>query len=190
MRRHLALLLMAMLLTGPVLCDAAAADTAAQESAARLDRLFTALRTAPDEQAAGQIETRIRQIWAEQATPATALLMTRGQRDLSSDAAAAVADFDAALDLQPDYAAGYTARAVARAATGDMAGAVRDVETALHYDLRHFTALQALSRIAEQQNNWKGALAAWRKLLEIDPRTPGGQERLTKLKRRAEGEAT
>jgi tetratricopeptide (TPR) repeat protein len=190
MRPQRRLVLMAMLLACPVLARPAWAESAVQERAAQLDRLFAALRSAPDEQAAGQIETRIRQIWAAQATPATALLMARGQRDLGSDPGAAVADFDAVLDLQPDYAEGYTSRAVARAASGDAAGALRDVETALHYDPRHFTALQALSRIAEQQNNWKGALAAWRKLLEFDPRTPGAQDRLTKLKRRAEGEAT
>ena len=54
----------------------------------------------------------------------------------------------------------------------------------------NFVALQTLSHIAEAQADWKGALAAWQKVLELDPRTPDGQERLQMLRRRALGEST
>jgi tetratricopeptide (TPR) repeat protein len=169
----------------------AGAQGRAQERADQLDRLFKALRAAPSEQAAGMLETRIRQLWVEEATPAAALLMARGDRDLHNDAGdEAVADFDAVLDLQPDYAEGYTHRAIARAANGDTTGAVRDVEAALQRDPRHFPALETLSHIAEQQGNWAGALAAWQKALDIDPLTEGGLDRLEKLQKKVDGEAT
>ena len=51
-------------------------------------------------------------------------------------------------------------------------------------------ALQALSRIAERQGNWHGALEAWQHALDIDPRTPGGLDRLDKLQKKVDGEAT
>jgi len=74
----------------------AGAQGRAQERADQLDRLFKALRAAPSEQAAGMLETRIRQLWVEEATPAAALLMARGDRDLHNYAGdEAVADFDA-----------------------------------------------------------------------------------------------
>ena len=57
-------------------------------------------------------------------------------------------------------------------------------------DPRNFAALQALSRIAEQQGNWQGALDAWQKALDLDPRMPGGADRLQMLIRKVEGEAT
>ena len=43
--------------------------------------------------------------------------------------------------------------------------------------------------LAEARGDWKGALVAWQKLLELDPQTPGGQTRLRDLKRRALGRA-
>jgi tetratricopeptide (TPR) repeat protein len=164
------------------------ADAARQ---AQLDHLFTALRSAPDEGTAGMIEARIRRLWAEQPSPAAALLMARADRELHGDAEGdAIADYDAVLDLEPDYAEGYTHRAVARAAAGDPRGAIADIEQALAHDKRDFAALEALSRIAEQQGNWQGALDAWKKALEIDPRMPGGAARRDMLRKKVEGEAT
>lgn len=182
----------ALLLAAGVLAALpAAAESRTQATQAQLDRLFAALRAAPDETAAGRLEARIRQLWLRQATPAVALLLARGDRDMENDAIAeAITDFDAVLDLAPDFAEGYDRRAVARANAGDYAGAVRDIEAALRHDPRNFAALHTLSRIAELQGNWKGALDAWRKSLDIDPRTPGGAARLEMLRKKVEGEAT
>lgn len=179
-------LLCAGVLAGPVL-----ADSPAQLRQQQLDRLFTALKSAPDETTAGMIETRIRSLWLAQASPAAALLVARGERELHDDAAdAAIADFDAVLDLEPDFAEGYELRARARAAAGDVAGAVRDIEAVLQRDPRNFSALESLSRIAGERGNWQGALDAWQKALDLDPRMPGGVERLEMLQKKVEGEAT
>ncbi len=186
MRRLLLLSLFGtVLLAGPALADPQA--RARQE---QLDRLFKALRAAPDEGTAAMIEGRIRHLWLGEASPAAALLMARGDREIADAASEAVADFSAVLDLEPDFSEGYNHRAVARAAEGDYAGAVRDIEEALRRDPRNFSALQGLSRIAEQQGNWRGALEAWQKALDIDPRTPGGIARLEMLQRKVEGEST
>ena len=188
MFRHLTV---AVLLAAVPLVAPARAETRAQERQVQLDRMFKALRAAPDENTAAMIEGRIRALWLEQATPAVALLMARGDRDIANDASAdAIEDFTAVLDLQPDFAEGYDHRAVARATAGDYAGAVRDIEQALQHDPRNFAALQGLSRIAEEQGNWQGALAAWQKAIDIDPRTPGGIDRLEMLQKKVEGEAT
>ncbi|MBN9509991.1 MAG: tetratricopeptide repeat protein [Alphaproteobacteria bacterium] len=174
-----------------VLAVPAHAETAAEARQAELDRLFKALKAAPDEITAAAIEGRIRTLWKQQATGAVALLMSRGERDLGNRAGTdALADFDAALELQPDLSEGYNHRAAARMELGDYAGAVRDIQAALAYDPRNFSALQGLSHIAERQGNWKGALEAWQHALDIDPRTPGGIERLEMLQKKVEGEAT
>jgi tetratricopeptide (TPR) repeat protein len=175
-----------MLATAP-----ARADQKADAHKAELDRLFKALAAAPDETAAGMLETRIRSLWVNEASPAAVLLLGRGEREMHADADAdAVQDFDAVLALEPAYAEGYNHRAAAKAAAGDYAGAIRDIEAALKLDPRHFPALQGLSHIAEQQGNWRGALDAWQRALDIDPRTPGGIDRLDMLQKKVEGEAT
>jgi tetratricopeptide (TPR) repeat protein len=187
MRKALPLaLLCAVLLAGPAI-----GETRAQVQQAQLDRLFKALRAAPDEGVAAMIEGQIRRLWLKQASPAAALLMARGDRDVANNAEReAIAVSDAVLELEPDFSEGYTHRAAARAAAGDYAGAVRDIEQALQHDPRNFSALQGLSHIAEQQGNWQGALDAWQKALDLDPRMPGGIERLEMLQKKLEGEAT
>jgi tetratricopeptide (TPR) repeat protein len=178
--------MVALLLAGP-----AWADQKPDASHAQLDKLFKALRAAPDVSTATMLEGRIRAIWVQEGSPATTLLMARGERDLQNNANdQALEDFDAALALEPNYAEGFNHRAVARAALGDYAGAIRDIEETLKREPRHFSALEGLSRIAEQQHNWKGALEAWQKALDIDPLTPGGLDRLDMLQKKVDGEAT
>ena len=156
-----------------------------------MDGLLSALRVAPTDEAAAALEAQIRTQWAEAATPALRLLLSRGARELSENASNdAVDSFDAALDLDPDLLEGWRGRAQARRQLGDYNGAVRDIQELLKREPRSFVALQDLSRIAESRGDWKGALAAWQKLLGMDPRTAGAQTRLRDLRRRALGEET
>jgi tetratricopeptide (TPR) repeat protein len=158
---------------------------------AALDKLMGALKTAPTEEAAAPIEAHVRQLWLEQGSPAVTLLMSRGLRDLKAGAhEEAIADFSDAIALDPAMAEAWHQRAVARYEQGDTLGAIRDIEETLKREPRHFKAFETLSRIAENRKDWKGAYAAWQKVLEIDPKTPGGEQRLKDLKRRALGEQT
>ena len=158
---------------------------------AALDGLLTALRAAPTEEAAGALEAQLRAKWLDAASPALRLLLARGARELNEGSAGdAVDSFDAALDLDPDLLEAWRGRAQARARLGDATGAVRDIQELLRREPRSFAALQDLSRMAEARSDWRGALAAHQKLLEVDPHTPGGQARLRDLRRRALGDDT
>jgi tetratricopeptide (TPR) repeat protein len=154
-----------------------------------LDQLFAALKAAPTEDAAGAVEARILDAWAQQATPAVRLLLARGLRDLGQNAVSGAYDsFDGAIALQPGVAEAWHGRAMARFHLGDAVGAVADMQQALQREPRDFSALSDLSRVAEGQGNWKGALAAWQKVLEIAPHTPGAAGRLRDLERKANGQ--
>jgi tetratricopeptide (TPR) repeat protein len=159
------------------------------ERRAMLDRLLGALQAAPSEQEAAPLEEKIRQMWLTAGTPAVTLLMSRGVRELKADANTdAIDDFSAAITLDPSVAEAYHQRAIARFSAGDAPGAVADIQAALQHEPRDFAALQTLSAIAEARKDWKGAYGAWQKVMELDPKTPGGEERLKDLKRRALGE--
>jgi tetratricopeptide (TPR) repeat protein len=167
----------------------AAADN--NERKVALDRLLAALQAAPTEQDAALLEAHITEMWLHAGTPAVSLLMSRGMRDLKAGASQdALEDFNSALALDPNLAEAYHRRAIARYALGDVNGAIRDIEETLRREPREFAALQTLSHIAEERRDWKGAYAAWKKALEIDPKTAGGEERLHELHRRAFGEET
>ena len=176
-----------LLLAAPAFAQAPAQPTREQT----LDRLLGLLKIAPDEQTAGAVERSIQSQWLAQATPATKLLLLHGFNELTENQPnEALDDFDAALDLQPDLQEGWHGRAMARAQLGDTAGATRDIAEVLSHEPRQFAALQDLSRIAEQQKNYKGAYEAWQRALELDPKTPGGADRLKDLKTKAFGENT
>ena len=184
----LALLLLSVPAVAPGVSPAGAQVPPTDRQAA-LDRMLDALKAAPSEADAAPLEARITEMLMQQGSPAVTLLMSRGLRELKSDAPGdAVEDLGAAITLDPNFAEAWHQRAIARFATGDALGAIADLQQTLQLQPRDFGAFRTLSSIAESREDWKGAYAAWQKLLELDPKTPGGQERLKDLRRHALGE--
>jgi tetratricopeptide (TPR) repeat protein len=160
-----------------------------QEKRAALDKMLDSLRTAPNEQIASTLEGKISQTWLESSTPAVTLLMSRGLREANANAPEeAVAAFSDAIVLDPTLAEAWHQRAIARFRSGDTVGAVRDLRETLKLEPRHFGAWRTLERIAERREDWKAAYDAWQHVLDIDPRTPNGEDRLKDLKRKAFGD--
>ncbi|MEJ0020910.1 MAG: tetratricopeptide repeat protein [Acetobacteraceae bacterium] len=185
----LAALLAASLPAAAPQAVAQSAGAPAAERRAALDKLLGALKSAPSEEIAGPLEQQIRQLWLNSGTPAVTLLMSRGLRELKADAHNdAIEDFTAAITLDPTMAEAYHQRAIARYSAGDTPGAIADIQAAVQQEPRNFAAFETLTSIAEARKDWKGAYDAFQKVLEIDPKRPGGQDRLKDLRRRALGE--
>jgi predicted Zn-dependent protease len=166
----------------------ASAQTTPDKRAA-LDKMLDALHTAPTEQIASALEDRIRQMWLHASTPAVTLLMSRGLRQSNADAADdATSVFSDAIVLDPAMAEAWHQRAIARYKAGDAIGAVRDLRETLRLEPRHFGAWQTLETIAAEREDWKAAYDAWQHVMDIDPRTPHGEDRLKDLKRKAFGD--
>jgi tetratricopeptide (TPR) repeat protein len=183
------LLLLIMLLPAALPAVGQTGNNAANERRAAVDKLLGTLKTAPSEEIAGPLEQQIRQLWLNAGTPSVTLLMSRGLREMKADAnQEAIEDFTAAITLDPTLAEGYHQRAIARFAAGDTLGAIADIQATLQREPRSFPAWQTLSAIAEARKDWKGAYQAWQKMLEIDPKSPGAQDRLKDLRRHALGE--
>jgi predicted Zn-dependent protease len=156
---------------------------------AALDKMLDALHTAPTEDVASALEGKIRQMWAQASTPAVTLLMSRGLRSTNANAAGdAVSAFSDAIVLDPTLAEAWHQRAIARFKAGDAAGAVQDLRETLRLEPRHFAAWETLEAIAAEREDWKAAYDAWQHVMDIDPRTPHGDDRLKDLKRKAFGD--
>jgi len=169
----------------------AAGGQAAGDKQATLDRMLDALKAAPDEQTASLLEERLLHTWIEAGTPAVTLLMSRGLRLLQAGQDDdAVESFTDAITLAPDVVEAWHQRAIARYHAGDVTDAIRDLQETVTREPRDFAAFHTLADIATAREDWKGAYAAWQKVMELDPKTPGGDERLRLLKRRAVGEDT
>jgi tetratricopeptide (TPR) repeat protein len=173
-----------LLLTTPVL-----AATPQARKQAEINQVLDALKAAPNEEAAGVLEDHLTEMWVNAGTPAVTLLMSRGLRELKAgDNKDAIEDFNDAVTLQPELAEGYRQLAMARYAAGDTQGAIEDLALAVQHEPRDFLAYRTLTDIFESQQNWKGAYDAWQKVLAIDPKTPGAQERLKHLQQAAFGQ--
>jgi tetratricopeptide (TPR) repeat protein len=172
------------------LCAAAQAQTPADRRAS-IDHLLDALKAAPDEQTAAALEGQLEQTWLRAGYTAVTLLMSRGVRSLEAgETDEAVDSFSDAITLQPDAGEAWHQRALARYHAGDINGAIHDLEETVRLEPRDFSAFRTLTDIAAAREDWKGAYAAWQKVMELDPKTPGGEERLRLLKRKAVGEET
>ena len=156
---------------------------------AEMDRLFEALRDAPDAAGAALVEQRIRQVWAEAASPAAVLLLRRGVRNMAARTPdEALEDFDAAIILSPTAAEAWHLRAQAYASMGDAGAAARDLQEALRLEPRHFGALMTLAALQEERGDFEGALRSVDAVLALNPKMQGGEERRRELRRRAFGE--
>ena len=164
-----------------VLLGAAGPDKAAP--------LFAALKSSPTSQQSQALEIQIALYWRSQITPAVQMLLEQASKAIAhQDTANAIADLDAALDLQPEQADLWRLHAEARFANGDEAGALADLAQALSREPRCFPALADLSRFAEAKDDYPQALAAWQRFLDIDPKAPNGATRLDALQRKVSGQ--
>jgi tetratricopeptide (TPR) repeat protein len=179
------------LLLGGLLTAAAPALAQTASPQPKLPALLSALQKAPSAADAAMLEVQIEQVWLNAGTASVTLLMSRALRELKAgEDKDAIEDFGAAIDLQPELPEPWAQRALARYHMGDVTGAVKDLQEALQREPRHFPSLRLLSIIAENRGDWQGAYDAWKKLMDIDPRTAGGEERLKQLRIHALGEET
>lgn len=182
-------LVLAAFLAGPLAAGAQTPQPRPDPRRVEMDRLFEALRDAPDEAGGALVEGRIRALWGEAASPAAVLLLRRGVRNMQANAPdEALEDFDAALVLSPAAAEAWHLRAQAHAALGDAAAAARDLQETLRLEPRHFGALMTLSVLQEERGDPEGALRSVDAALALHPRMRGGEQRRIELRRKAFGE--
>ncbi|MEM6679796.1 MAG: tetratricopeptide repeat protein [Pseudomonadota bacterium] len=153
----------------------------AEARAAQLDSLFEQLARAenPDWPV---IQGQIWRVWRRSGSPSMDLLLARGLEAMEAE------DFDTALlhlddlvRLAPDFAEGWNQRATLHFLMQNYGLAMRDIETTLILEPRHFGALAGLGIILDRTGYDKGALAAYRRVLELHPNMPGAQRGVEKL---------
>ena len=152
--------------------------------------LLDALAHAPDTASAAQLEHRITQSWHDAATDAVQVLEDQALLAVHlGQPKEALADCDAALQLQPELADLWRRRGEVRFVLGDEPGAAADLAQALAREKREFPALAALSRLEQARGHDREALEVWQRFLEVDPKSPGGEARLKALRTKVEGQA-
>ncbi|HEY7244171.1 MAG TPA: tetratricopeptide repeat protein [Xanthobacteraceae bacterium] len=158
------------------------------DRAQNLDRLFEALKVAPDEESAKYVEGRIWAIWLASPSDTANLLMSRVKIAVDAE------DYDLALKLlntiievKPDFVEAWNRRATVYYAKKDFGRALADIREVLAREPRHFGALAGLGIILQDIGDDKHALEAFRRALAIHPHLERVPEMVKKLSDKVDG---
>ena len=140
------------------------------DRAQNLDRLFEALKLAPDEESAKFVENRIWAIWMASASDTANLLMGRVKTAVDAqDLDLAIKLLNAIIDIKPDFTEAWNRRATVYYAKKEFGRALADIRQVLAREPRHFGALSGLGIILQEVGDEKHALDAFRRALAVHP---------------------
>lgn len=165
--------LMVLAFAAPPLAAGAFAQSTqhtAPTEAATLDRLFDALKAAPDAAQARTIADRIWQVWLSPADPVLAGLMgdaRKAGREANLDGSMAI--LTEITVKYPDYAEGWNQRATLYYVLGDYEQSLADIAETLKREPRHFGALAGQALCYLEQGDADKALQAMVAALAIHP---------------------
>ena len=154
-----------------------------------LDRLFEALKIAPDADSAKYIEGRIWALWFASGSDTATLLM--GRVKTATDAK----DMDLALKLLGCghrhqarlLLEAWNRRATLHFMNKDYGAAIADIQQVLSREPRHFGALSGLGIILQEIGDDKRALEAFRRATAIHPHLERIPDLVKKLSEKVDG---
>ena len=153
-----------------------------------LDRLFEALKVAPDDDSAKYVENRIWAIWLGSPSDTANLLMGRVKTAVDGkDLDLAIKLLDAVIDIRPDFVEAWNRRATVYYTKKDFGRALADIHEVLAREPRHFGALSGLGIIFQELGDDKRALEVFRRALAVHPRLERIPDLVKKLSDKIDG---
>ena len=135
-----------------------------------LDRLFERLTITTSDEEASNITREIWQRWTANDDPTVSQLMQTGIRALNySTYRRALQSFDRVIEMAPEFAEGWNKRATLYYHIKEYRRSIDDIKETLRLEPRHFGAWSGLGLVSIAQENYSGALAAFKKALSINP---------------------
>jgi len=153
-----------------------------------LDRLFEALKVAPDDESAKYVEGRIWALWFASGSDTANLLMTRVKAAVEGkDVDLAITLLNSIIDIKPDYLEAWNRRATLYFMQKNYSAALADIHQVLAREPRHFGALSGLGIILQEFGDDKRALEAFRRALAIHPHLERIPDLAKKLAEKVDG---
>ena len=135
-----------------------------------LDGLFERLAITTSDEEASNITHEIWQRWTANDDPNISQLMQIGIRALNySTYRKALQSFDRVIEIAPEFAEGWNKRATLYYHIKEYRRSIDDIKKTLRLEPRHFGAWSGLGLVSIAQENYSGALAAFKKALSINP---------------------
>ena len=135
-----------------------------------LDGLFERLAVTTSDEEASNITREIWQRWTANDDPNVSQLMQIGIRGLSySSYRRALQSFDRVIEMAPEFAEGWNKRATLYYHIKEYRRSIDDIKETLRLEPRHFGAWSGLGLVSVAQENYSGALTAFKRALSINP---------------------
>ena len=135
-----------------------------------LEGLFERLAVTTSDEEASNITREIWQRWTANDDPAVSQLMQIGIRALNySTYRRALQNFDRVIEMAPEFAEGWNKRATLYYHIKEYQRSIDDIKETLRLEPRHFGAWSGLGLVSVAQENYSGALTAFKKALSINP---------------------
>jgi tetratricopeptide (TPR) repeat protein len=167
----------------------ASAETMPRPTAAELDALFAELKSAKSSTEAQQVEFRIWNAWIKsgdaEIDKLVGLAIVGMQEGNHTDALAVL---DVVVAKKPDFAEGWNKRATVLYLMGELDRSIADIRHVLLLEPRHFGAISGLGLIEVAKGDPKGAIEAYRKVIEIYPMNSNAQKSIESLEKAVAGE--
>ena len=153
-----------------------------------LDRLFEALKVAPDNESAKYVENRIWAMWIATDSDTTTLLMSRVKSAVDAkDLDLGIKLLTAIINIKPDYIEAWNRRATLYYMKKDFDDSLVDIHEVLKREPRHFGALSGLGMIMQEIGDDKHALEAFRRALAVHPHLEHIPDLVKQLTEKVEG---
>jgi len=154
-----------------------------------LDTLYQRLQQAETPQRAKSVAQQIQRIWRSSDSPSTDLLLARAMSLISSEEySLALAILDTVVISEPEFAEGWSQRAMVHFQKRDFRAALRDLRRVLALDPKHYRAMQGVAVILNEFGEKERALKAYRRVLEVYPLKKEAREAVEELRRDVEGQ--
>ena len=158
------------------------------DKALNLDKLFEALKVAPDAESAKYVENRIWSMWLATDSDTTTLLMSRVKTAVDAkDLDLGIKLLTAVIEIKPDYVEAWNRRATLYYMKKDYDHSIGDIEQVLKREPRHFGALSGLGMIFQELGDDKSALEAFRRALAVHPHLERIPELIRQLTDKVDG---
>jgi tetratricopeptide (TPR) repeat protein len=147
-----------------------------------LDSLFARLRKVESPVEAQTVERAIWELWMRSDSPTAELLLTQAVKALGAgEEQVSLSILDKLIVVHPDFAEAWNKRATVYFMIGRYSESLSDINHVLDLEPRHFGALSGLGMIKQQQGDKKGALAAFRDALAVNPQLEGAKQAVEEL---------
>lgn len=161
-----------------------APDAPERTKKSRAEKLNELLAQLADAKAADPraLQREIAELWSESGSDSMDLLLYRGREAIDAEEYdKALEHLTALVELAPDFAEAWNARATVNFLRDEYWDAVADIQRTLALEPRHYGALMGLASMLERTGDEKGALAVMREAVRVNPHMEGAQETIDRL---------